>query len=65
MEDDHKIQKKGFRELFLPKNDLKTWSAVIIPKNMQILEVWKPNEDIKFGLEFFCTCPSTYELNTI
>ena len=32
MEDDHKIQKKGFRGLFLPKNDLKTWSAVIVPK---------------------------------
>ena len=35
----------------------------IFQKNMQILETWKPTEDMKFRLEFFCTCHSTYELN--
>ena len=35
----------AFRELFVPKNDFKTCSAVNFPKNMQILEAWKPIED--------------------
>ena len=36
----------------------------IFPKNIQILEAWKPTED---RLEFFFsfTQPSTYELNLI
>ena len=43
----------GSRELFLPENDFKTCSAVNFPKNIQILEAWKPIKDIKFRLEFF------------
>ena len=35
----------------------------IFQKNIQILEAWKPIEDMKFRLDFFCTCHSTYELN--
>ena len=35
----------------------------IFQKNIQILEAWKPTEDMKFRLDFFCTCHSTYELN--
>ena len=47
----------GFRELFLPENDFKTCSAVKFPKNMQILETWKPTKDMKFELEFFFDMP--------
>ena len=42
-----------FRKLFLPENDFKTCSVVTFPKNIQILEAWKPIEDMKFRLEFF------------
>ena len=49
----------GLRELFLPENDFKTCSTVMI----QILEAWKPTEGMKLRLEFFCACPSTYKLN--
>ena len=52
-------KKEGFRELFLL---FKTCSAVNFPKNMQILEAWKPTKDMKFRLEFFSHVPSTYEL---
>ena len=56
-------EKGGFRELYLPKNDFKTCSTVNFPKKyMQILEAWRPMEDMKFRLEFFFTCSSTYEL---
>ena len=59
-------QKRGSsRELFLPENDFQTSSTINFPKNIQILEAWKPTKDIKFRLEFFCTCPSKYELNII
>ena len=36
-------------------------------KNIYISEASKPTEDMKFRLDmkFFCTCPSTYEFNTI
>ena len=44
---------EGSRELFLPENDLETSSTVNFPKNIQILEAWKPTEDMKFRLEFF------------
>ena len=52
---------EGFRELCLPKNDLKTGSIINVPKNIQILDTWKPTEDMKLRLEFFFTCPSRYE----
>ena len=50
------------RELFLPENDFQTSSTKIFPINIQILVAWKPTEDTKVRLEFFSTCPSTYEL---
>ena len=53
------------RELFLPENDSKACSTVNFPKNIQILENWKPTKDMKFRLAFFYTCPSIYELNVI
>ena len=55
-------KKGGFRELFLPKNDFKSCSAVSFPKIMKILKAWKPANDMKFRLIFFFTYPSTYEL---
>ena len=45
------------RELFLPENDFQKSSPICFPKNIDILEAWKPTEDKKFTLEFFCTCP--------
>ena len=53
----------GSRELFLPENNFQTSSTVSFPKKIQISEVWKTTRDMKFKYEFFCTCPSTYELN--
>ena len=44
---------------FLPENDFQTSSAVNFPRNILILEAWKPTEDMKFRLEFFSICPST------
>ena len=42
--------KGGFRELFLPKNDFKTFSVVNFPKK----NFWRPgNQDMKFRLDFF------------
>ena len=32
MEEDQKIQRRGSKELFLPKNDFKTFSVVKFPK---------------------------------
>ena len=55
----------GFRELFMPENDFKTCYAVSFLKNIQILEAWKATKNMKFRLEFFFTCPSTYELDII
>ena len=55
----------GFRGLFLPEKDFKTCSTVNFPKSIQILEAWKPTRDMKFGLECFLTCPSTYELDIV
>ena len=43
----------GSRELFLPENDFQTSSTANFPKNIQILEAWKPTEDMKFRIEFF------------
>ena len=54
----------GFRELFLPENDFKTCSATNFA-NKQVLDAWKPIKDMKFRLEFFFTCPSTYEFNMV
>ena len=48
-------------ELFLPKNDFRTCSAVNFLKKHAVLEPWKPTKDMNFKLEFFFTCPSTYE----
>ena len=55
------------RELFLPENNGETCSAVNFQrkKKNQILEALKPTRDRKLRLDFFCTCPSTYELNII
>ena len=56
----------GFRELFLPENDFKSCSTVNFPKkhpDFRVLE--KPTRDMKSGLEFFFTCPSTYELKVV
>ena len=47
-----KIEKTGgSSDLFLPENDFKTCSLVNFPKNIQILEAWKPT--MKFRLNFF------------
>ena len=54
-----------FRELFLPENDFKTYLAVSFPKKHPDFEAWNPTKDRKFGLEFFFTCPSRYELNIV
>ena len=51
--------------LILPKNDFQTSSTINFHKNVHILEAWKPTEDMKFRLDFFFTCPSTYVLNLI
>ena len=48
----------------MSEKDLKTFYAVNVPKNIQILEAWKPTKDINLRLELFLTCFSTYELNT-
>ena len=56
---------EGFRELCLPKTDFKTYSIINVPKNIQILDTWKPTEDMKLRLEIFFTCPSTYELKIV
>ena len=60
-EDYEKNQKRDSRELFLPENDFETSSTLIFQNNIQILEDWKPTGDMKFRLEFFCTCPPTYK----
>ena len=66
MEDYQKTKKQGaLRNYFFLKMISKLASQKIFQKNIQILEAWKPNKDIKFRLEFFWTCPSTYELNII
>ena len=56
-----KSKKGDFMELFLPKNDFRTCSAVNFLKKHAVLEPWKPTKDMNFKLEFFFTCPSTYE----
>ena len=53
------------RELFLAESDFKTSSTVNFPKNIQILDSWKPTKHMKPRLEFFFISPSTYELNII
>ena len=57
------MKKRGSRELFLLENDIQTSSAKSFPKDIQILEAWKPTKDMKFRLGFFCTCCSTYDFN--
>ena len=53
MENDKKIQKRPSRELFPPKNDFKSSSAVYFPKKtIQILETWKLTKDMKLWVEF-------------
>ena len=44
---------RDFRVLFLQENDLKTCSTVNFPKNIHILEAWKPTKDMKFTCELF------------
>ena len=46
-------------ELFLPKNDFQISFTKHVSKIIQILEAWKPTEDIEFTLNFFWTFPST------
>ena len=48
------------RKLFLNENDCQTSLTKFFPKNIQILEVWKPTEDMKSRLDFFFTCSLTY-----
>ena len=40
-------------ELLLPKNDFQISFTKNVSKNIQILEAWKPTEDIKFRLKSF------------
>ena len=62
--EDSQNSKAGFIELFMPENHFKTCSALNFPKHIQILEAWKPTEDMKFRHDFFFTCPSsTCEVN--
>ena len=42
-------------ELFLSENDLQPSSAINFQKISQVAEAWKPTEDMKFRLEFFCS----------
>ena len=46
----------GSRELFVPENCFQTSSTKHFPKNIQILEAWKPTEDMKFMI-FFSHAP--------
>ena len=66
MEDCQKIKKKGVLGIY---SYLKMISKIALQKNflknVQILKAWKPTKDMKFRFEFFCTCPSTYELNIL
>ena len=60
------IKKQGALRNCLPKNDFQKSSTKLFQKNIQIVKDWKPTEDTKFTLfEFLCTCPSTFELNTV
>ena len=44
----------GSRELFLLENDFKFCYTVSFPKNIEILQAWKPTKDnTKFSLELF------------
>ena len=64
MEDCYKIKKQGpLGTYFCLKMISKIAPQKIFQKNIQILEAWKPTGDMKFRLDFFRTCPSTYELN--
>ena len=47
----------GSKELFLPGNDFQNSFTKIFQNNIQILETWKPTEDVKFRLEFFFHMP--------
>ena len=59
-------QKQGpLRNYFCLKIISKIAPQKNFQKNIQVLEAWKPTEDMKFRLEVFCTCPSTYEFNII
>ena len=64
MKDCQKIKKKeDLRNYFCLKIISKVAPQNLFLKIIQILEAWKPTKDIKFRLEFFCTCPSTYALH--
>ena len=58
-----------FRELFLPENDFRTCSAVNFSttkkKTFRFCRPGNQPNNVKFRLEFFFTCPSTYKLNII
>ena len=63
MEDYCKIQKQeALGNYFCLKMIYKLALQQILQENMNILEAWKPTEDMKFGLDIFFTCSSTYEL---
>ena len=55
---------RASRELFPPENHFQTCTTkIFFRKNIQILATWKATENMKFRLEYFCSRPSTYELN--
>ena len=60
----YKIQKQeALGNYFCLKMIYKLARQQILQKIMNILEAWKPTEDMKFRIDiFFFTCPSTYEL---
>ena len=53
MEGYHKIKKGGFRELFMPKNGFKTYSAVNFAKLHADFGELETTEGMKFRLDFF------------
>ena len=57
-------QKTGSsKELFLPNNDFQNSSLKMFPKKHADIGGLETNKDMKFRLEFFCTC--TYKYNII
>ena len=65
MVDYHKIQKQEILgNFFCLKMISKLAPQKFCQKNLDF-GVWKPNKDMKLGLKFFFTCPSTYELNSV
>ena len=59
-------KKQGdLRNYFCLKMISKIAPQKFFQKIIQISEAWKQTKDMKFRLEFFCPCSSTYELNII